>query len=40
MIENKSINGKSSYFVKVLVLPSALDESLPLPVNCKIPSTN
>ena len=37
-IANKSTNGKSSYFVKAPVLPSAADESLPLPVNYKTPS--
>ena len=34
-IENKSTNGKSYYFVKSPVLPSATDGSLPLPVNCQ-----
>ena len=37
-IENKSTNGKSSYFVKDPVLPSATDELLPLLVNCDTPS--
>ena len=37
-IENKSTNGKSSYFVKAAVLPSATDESLPLLVNCETTS--
>ena len=37
-IENKSTNGKSSYFVKAVVLPSATDKLLPLPVNCETPS--
>ena len=32
-IENKPTNGKSSYFVKAPVLPSAANESLSLPVN-------
>ena len=34
-MENKSTNGKSSYFVKAPVLPSTTDESLPLPANCE-----
>ena len=37
-IENRSTNGKGSYLVKAPVLPSATDESLPLPVNCETPS--
>ena len=37
-IENKFTNGKSFYFVKTPVLPSAVDESLSLPVNCETPS--
>ena len=36
-IENKATNGKSSYFVKAPVLPSATDKSFPLPVNCETP---
>ena len=39
-IENKCTNGKSSYFVKTPVLPSAMDESLPLPGNCETPVKN
>ena len=35
-IENKSSNGKSFAFAPVL--PSAVDQSIPLPVNCEIPS--
>ena len=37
-IENKSTNGKSSYFAKTPVLPSTTDKSLPLPVNCEAAS--
>ena len=37
-VENKCINGKNFYFIKAPVLPSVTDESLPLPVNCEIPS--
>ena len=33
-IENKSSNGKSSYFVKAPILLIDTDESLLLPVNC------
>ena len=36
--ENKCINGENFYFVKAPVLPSAKDESLPLPVICETPS--
>ena len=39
-IENTSTNGKSSCFVIAPFLPSATDESLPLPINCETPSVN
>ena len=38
IIENKCTNGKSYYLVTAPVLPSATDESVPLPINCETPS--